>query len=563
MSTLSNTNAFLQQDDRDLFAKYLSSLDTSHWLDSLDIRSHVRIDEYLKQQYSKNFEPRITPEQPLQTALKRLTNAEKREIVSPDFPDVIDLAKFYEWATVYQQAFSTFDMFTQSDLTAEQLEYLRSYLSGKLERLVRRANQPQILDSHNVVAWTEDMDLKALINIFYHLASLLPSVSTRVFTETVDWPRLSRLRDLLEPDTEPKTEHVSINILKEAFHSPYLDPAGQVVRILNSINKYACEWSYGKERNLGPFTSLVQRSMFGKSRLLREMSHHVPVIYMNLRAEKPTNSSGFSSGFPQGHTNLGNWFDTINPSEYSRSEIKRLLGHAIVLFSRRLQELSPANGFSDMFDYLAEDPTFWNQVVTQTGQSLTWQDFITALAKVTSHTKGNQFPGLVILAVDEASRLLPSEKGRSVDRFRILREVIAQMFQGESVFLLVTDTNSKVAYIASPPSNVMSRTARGIDNDDKGFYPPVYLLNTMHIHARTFPICFDSWRILEFSRLIAFGRPAFHNLYTHMEMSDLDPFPEERIIEIAAAKLIMQKDVTAERLNRLFYHTKSEIKSLC
>ena len=48
MSTLLTPNALLQQDDRALFANYLSSRETSHWLDTLDTESHIRIAEYLK-----------------------------------------------------------------------------------------------------------------------------------------------------------------------------------------------------------------------------------------------------------------------------------------------------------------------------------------------------------------------------------------------------------------------------------------------------------------------------------------------------------------------------------
>ncbi len=143
-------------------------------------------------------------------------------------------------------------------------------------------------------------------------------------------------------------KHIPDDAIQESFHTPYLDPAAQVVRTLSYIDNYACKWSNSKEKSLGPFTSLVQSSMFGKSRLLREMSHHVPVIYMSLRAERTTDEADLSNGFPRGHTELGNWFDTVQ----SIPNITNLLRNAIVLFSRNLQEWSLSDGFVDMFDYL-------------------------------------------------------------------------------------------------------------------------------------------------------------------------------------------------------------------
>lgn len=555
-------NLVLQQDDRALFAQFLFSRNISGWLDTLELEARARISEYLLQEYGLNLELTLSnpPLQPSQNALERPTSADRRKIVSPDFPDAIDLAEFIRWATFYQQAFSSFESF--SNLNSGNLERLRRYLVGKLERLVEDAEQPLILEESNIVPWTKDMGLKAIINIYYHLASLLPSESTRVFSENDNWSRLSRLRYLVEPeDTMSTLETSSVDAIKESFHSTYLDPAGQVIRILSHINEYACKWSVGKEQSLGPFTSLVQSSMFGKSRLLREMSHYVPVIYMSLRAEKSTDVSNFLHGYPRGHTRLGNWFDLIGASEKYTPNIEQMLGHAIVLFSRRLQGLPLCNGFVDLFDYLAEDPTFWNQVVTQSDQLLEQQDLVNALAKITEHNKESRFPGLLILAVDEANRLLPSERGKSsatVDRFRTFRQVLARMFVGMKVFAIVTDTFAKVADFA-PPIDGMTTSARGLEEKGhKAFYPPVYLLNTMHIHARTFYICFDSRNILSFPRLIAFGRPAFYDLYTRMKPS-LSSSPEDRILQIAAAKLIMQGDLTAGHLNDLFDPTKSAI----
>ncbi len=175
-------NALLQQDDRILLAGFLNSHDTSGWLDTLDTEARVRIGEYLKQVCGLDIGPHINPLQPLPSALERPTSAERREIISPDFPDSIDPREFVEWAAKNSHALSwDMDMFPDSD--SVKLEEIRFILVRKLVGLVKAAKQLQILQYSDVETWTENMGLKALINILYHLGSLLPSYLTKVFAE--------------------------------------------------------------------------------------------------------------------------------------------------------------------------------------------------------------------------------------------------------------------------------------------------------------------------------------------------------------------------------------------
>lgn len=140
------SNTSLQSDDHHLIAEFLSGHDIAYWLDTLDIEARSRIGEYLKQKYGIDCELRITPLKPPPQRLPgRLTSEDKREILSPDFPDSIDLMKHLRWATVYQQAFS-FDMEYFSAPYAGEFNSLRLYLIAKLAGLVRVAKQPQILE---------------------------------------------------------------------------------------------------------------------------------------------------------------------------------------------------------------------------------------------------------------------------------------------------------------------------------------------------------------------------------------------------------------------------------
>ena len=56
---------------------------------------------------------------------------------------------------------------------------------------------------------------------------------------------------------------------------------------------------------VAPYTSLLTSSMMGKSRLMKELTQHVPLVYICLRAEK-----GAEHGYPPATANLLDWFQT-------------------------------------------------------------------------------------------------------------------------------------------------------------------------------------------------------------------------------------------------------------
>src|SRR5438045_1126733 len=68
-----------------------------------------------------------------------------------------------------------------------------------------------------------------------------------------------------------------------AFSSEYHDPFNIVQEYVNELNDNMNEWIANPTKFNAPYTSIVNASMMGKSRLIKEMATRVPTIYISLR----------------------------------------------------------------------------------------------------------------------------------------------------------------------------------------------------------------------------------------------------------------------------------------
>ncbi len=448
-------------------------------------------------------------------------------------------------------------------------EYIVAQFRVCLGLDVEEAQQPDILSASDIDLYCKNLELSAWLSMLAKLCSNFERAE-QLFAPEDHCHRLMYLSKLLKPKDHGDDDTISFDgdAMKQAFHVPYRDPANQVDRVLQHIYEYSGDWARGenKNRKLGPYTSLVQSSMFGKSRLLRQMSKKVPLIYMNLRLEKgrPKHDYYLEHDFPVGHTRLGQYFDEMmEGTEYRRVRaIRMLLSEAIIEYSRFLSRHEMIETSSGefvfpmfLFDHLSENTEFWNLVLRKIEAGNERQDYesdlrkkwIVSLRNIHERTS-TKYRGLVLLAVDEASRLFPTpgdEPSTKVTLFRTFRKVLAEMFVGYRFFTIVTDTFGKVADFL-PRTSSISASAQAIEKSGSpAFYPPICLVNTMHIFARDFFLEFSRSKIIDSGRLISFGRPAFHNLYQQREN-------RHHLIRLAVEKLSRQEDFSPDHLSKVF-----------
>ena len=115
---------------------------------------------------------------------------------------------------------------------------------------------------------------------------------------------LTFMQTLIRKDLSSIGEDSSIRneALRDGFERTYIDPHGYVPKIVNRITQYMTDYETAcPETCFAPYTSLVTSSMMGKSRLMKEITHHLPLVYMCLRESN-------STGYPLATPHLLRWF---------------------------------------------------------------------------------------------------------------------------------------------------------------------------------------------------------------------------------------------------------------
>ena len=71
--------------------------------------------------------------------------------------------------------------------------------------------------------------------------------------------------------------------LRLGFQEEYIDPYNLVGETVKDIKDNVTEYCNNLKQYVAPYTSLVTSSMMGKSRLMKEIAHSIPSVYMCLR----------------------------------------------------------------------------------------------------------------------------------------------------------------------------------------------------------------------------------------------------------------------------------------
>src|SRR5579859_2928655 len=90
--------------------------------------------------------------------------------------------------------------------------------------------------------------------------------------------------------------------LRYGFYRNYIDPHSYVEKIVNRLKRNMTDYMNEPPATyIAPCTSLVTSSMMGKTRLMKELTKHLPLVYICFREMG-------SSGFPPATRGLLNWF---------------------------------------------------------------------------------------------------------------------------------------------------------------------------------------------------------------------------------------------------------------
>jgi hypothetical protein len=88
--------------------------------------------------------------------------------------------------------------------------------------------------------------------------------------------------------------------LERAFSSVYIDPHNFAEDVFDTLLYYMKCYCSDKDLYVAPYSSLITSSMMGKSRLLKQIAKHTPLVYICLRYPR-------STGYPKRSSLIAEW----------------------------------------------------------------------------------------------------------------------------------------------------------------------------------------------------------------------------------------------------------------
>ena len=124
-------------------------------------------------------------------------------------------------------------------------------------------------------------------------------------TSTVHFPSIEALITKAmskRPSTELSLVDEVQDILRDGFTLNYIDPHEYAEQIAHSLTQNMDEYCRAGTKYVAPYTSLVTASMMGKTRLMKELTKYLPIVYMCFRETHET-------GYPPATENILSWFE--------------------------------------------------------------------------------------------------------------------------------------------------------------------------------------------------------------------------------------------------------------
>ena len=116
-------------------------------------------------------------------------------------------------------------------------------------------------------------------------------------------PSIYALTEKTSPESllERPLSSPELAALRDGFIKKYIDPHKYVKKIADNLSDNMDAYVRSPGHYVAPYTSLVTSSMMGKTRLMKELTKHHPVVYMCFRKDD-------STGFPLATRELLPWF---------------------------------------------------------------------------------------------------------------------------------------------------------------------------------------------------------------------------------------------------------------
>ena len=273
----------------------------------------------------------------------------------------------------------------------------------------------------------------------------------------MDELRLINESEIIDCEATKKDQDVTIN----QFAVPYLDPTGQVDQLYNYICR--CDKNFkdglGSEENkyYSPYISICQSSGWGKSRIMRQLSALIPVLYLSYQQIN-------SEGYPRRTKDAIDFLNLVVDKTKTDSE-KRLTNESYyrLLFAaqryqsfwsqkKKLLEGQEHNegAVNEFLNQVFNNSDFWKFVSGD--WKVSGEDFIQ------NYSSDRQDSTLAVVVFDEARGLLNKEPEDNL--FLAIRRSLITAYEKTSVrmFGVFMDTSSKTANFS--PSSQYDPSAR-------------------------------------------------------------------------------------------------------
>ena len=178
------------------------------------------------------------------------------------FEDAVEAVKLIEngkFDQAFHQLFPTPNMFNTYN-----------FMSAKSGKEVKELSKKYQMDSNGEIV------IRAL---HYQLHS--PRDTSTVHFPSIEAPtakamsqRPSAEVSLVEPDQE---------VFRDGFTRNYIDPHEDAMRIAHGLTQNMTQYCNAAITYVAPYTSLVNSSMMGKTRLMKELAKYLPIVYMCFR----------------------------------------------------------------------------------------------------------------------------------------------------------------------------------------------------------------------------------------------------------------------------------------
>ncbi|KAA1065044.1 hypothetical protein PGT21_022507 [Puccinia graminis f. sp. tritici] len=310
----------------------------------------------------------------------------------------------------------------------------------------------------------------------------------------------------------PNYETLQGEIVAEGYDRTYTNAERIVIPTLKILQDFAAAWLPAKY--VAPYTALIAPSLNGKTRLLKELSRHICVVYICIRPDK-------STGYPP----RSEWayrilIDVKRKSLEKQYDLLLLaILHAVAtFFEKQKSQMATSDRMESWINHSfpkkhrSGDPPFWLDVQKQM-ESLTMlsekesagrlKDALSRMKKSTSFLGPTNLN--LLLAIDEASQLLySSESPDDWTFFRILRRTLAKIPSASGVFAILADTTSRVSNF-TPPGHLDPSHRPG--KPGLALFDPIYQIATFDTLVSAPP---TTWQQLQSAfRLLRYGSPFF------------------------------------------------------